>query len=111
MTSRRIANFAIEGTSALKSQATEKGRNGATIIEFPRKFSSCNDAMTARLDGSFRSRILTKFRAILAASEMYCSLKFEDFRGCQYHRFNRRGIAVLTTATAMIAVAAIIAGA
>lgn len=49
--------------------------------------------------------------AVLDTSEMYCSLRFEDAKGCAYHKFSSSDIALLSTLCMIISVASLIAGA
>ena len=41
--------------------------------------------------------------AILNSSEMYCSLRYEDFRGCPYNMFDSFGIGMLAVSCSLLA--------
>ena len=111
MKSEQNVSFSIDGTSALKVDHCPQRTQTATIIDFPgirQRTHSRRDRMPASTPiGVAKARM----RGILETSEMYCSLKFEDARGFQYNRFNAKGIAFLSSATALIAIVAIVAGA
>ena len=49
------------------------------------------------------------FVQLLESSEMYCSLRFEDIKGCPYNLFDARSIALLATSTAACAILSLIA--
>ena len=51
------------------------------------------------------------FASILFSSEMYCSLKFEDAKGCPYNAFDNRTIAVLASASIVLGIASLALGA
>ena len=53
----------------------------------------------------------TRLSEILSASEMYCSLKFEDVRGCPYGIFTSKGIAILSITSSLLAVISLFAAA
>ena len=44
------------------------------------------------------------------ASEMYCSLRYEDINGCPYDSFTPHGIAVLSSAMAFLSFISLLAG-
>ena len=52
----------------------------------------------------------TGFANLLASSEMYCSLRYEDVRGCPYNAFDHRAIAVLASASAALALVSLAIG-
>ena len=49
------------------------------------------------------------FVRLLESSEMYCSLRYEDVRGCPYHLFDARSIAMLATSCTACAIVSLIA--
>ena len=51
------------------------------------------------------------FTKFFDTSEMLCSLKFESFKGCPYNAFTPCGIAVLTSASSVMAITALIVAA
>ena len=65
----------------------------------------------ARAAGSARHGIARRARSILESSEMYCSLRYEDYKGVPYHMFTRGGIAVLSGAGSLLAILSIVVGA
>ena len=93
----------VNGTSALKVTDWENSAYGASVIPFP----ACRPTSLKRTSKSLKARM----QEILAASEMYCSLMLEDFRGCPYNVFTRKGISVLAISISALAIASIIAGA
>ena len=48
------------------------------------------------------------FSKMLDSSEMFCSLRFEDVKGCPYNTFTPRGIAVLSLASSIMALVSLI---
>ena len=50
------------------------------------------------------------FMSMIQASEMLCSLRFEDMRGCPYHSFTPRSIAMLSLTSTLMAAAALLVG-
>ena len=54
-----------------------------------------------------RTRNLSK---LLDSSEMFCSLKYEDVRGCPYNAFTPRGIAALSITSSFLAIVSLLAG-
>lgn len=56
------------------------------------------------------SKRVNNFKNLLESSEMVCSLKYEDARGCPYGSFTPRSIAVLSTAGAFLAIVSLLVG-
>ena len=54
-------------------------------------------------------RIADTVGKLCASSEMYCSLRFEDARGCPYNKFDAHGIAALSAANVLVAVVSLVA--
>ena len=54
-----------------------------------------------------QTRSLSK---LFDSSEMFCSLKYEDVKGCPYNTFTPRGIAALSVASSILAIIALFAG-
>lgn len=54
------------------------------------------------------SKFLSK---IIDSSEMACSLRFEDFKGCPYDTFTSEGIAALSLASSFLALLSLIVSA
>lgn len=50
------------------------------------------------------------FRNLIDSSEMICSLKYEDMRGCPYEAFGRHEIIAFSTICVVLAALALIAG-
>ena len=102
-------NFYIEGTAALQMEGRSASHGKASILPFPQDMRESRkggaDALEAIIAGINRRAL-----DILERSEMYCSLKLEDFRGCPYHLFTKHGIAMLSAATTAVAVASIALG-
>ena len=105
--------FATDGTAAL-APLTGSNRRGSKVVEVvaircggSRKASRGAHAAPAKAPAD---KVKAFFRNALDSSEMYCSLKFEDFRGCPYGIFTQRGIAVLSAASSCIAVLSIAFG-
>lgn len=111
MINSKVMRFDVEGTSALKSQAFPSPKADAAIIPFPNSVREGQDFNLARFLSPLVARTRRKALSVLEASEMYCSLRFEDFRGCAYGIFNRKGICALTLATSAMAVASLVFGA
>ena len=53
----------------------------------------------------------TGFAKIIDSSEMACSLRFEDVRGCPYNTFTPRGIAALSLTSSILAIVSLLMGA
>ena len=115
----RTIFFQTDGTSALKIEAPavaalklsaaagSAARRRATILPFPGAGLAAHGGVRKGAIPPLRralDALKVRVTGILAASEMYCSLKFEDFRGCAYHLFTRRGIAALSAAVGAIAI-------
>ena len=60
---------------------------------------------------SVRHGIVRRARSVLESSEMYCSLRYEDYKGVPYHMFTRGGIAALSGAGSLLAILSIVVGA
>ena len=103
--------YRIDGTAALEMQELPTCTTGATVIPFPTNRENASGQLFSERLAHISSIFHTKAAAILEGSEMFCSLKYEDFRGCAYGLFSRRNIAVLSSATSVIAVVSVIAGA
>ena len=117
MMSERAMGRYTDGTSALKPDFGRRRKKDPVIIAFPRQRARGTRAGSARAgesefqkpsmrQGGMRNRLV----AVLEASEMFCSLLFEDYRGCSYGIFTRKGIALASTAAAIIAMTAIFFG-
>ena len=111
MMSGRNSALRIEGTAALKAQACPAANAGSIIIPFPGILRNSPATGIGNSLESIASRIKERALGILEASEMYCSLRFEDYRGCQYGIFTKKGVAVLSLALSMVAVVSVILGA
>ena len=48
------------------------------------------------------------FTKMLESSEMYCSLKYEDARGCPYNLFSPCDIATLWTVSALLSLVSLL---
>lgn len=48
---------------------------------------------------------------LFKSSEMYCSLRYEDYRGCPYNKFTPRGIATLAVVCYAFAALSLVLGA
>ena len=109
MMDRQTVDYCVNGTSALKLQRLHEAGEKATIIAFPRHDNRKMHVEEA--PNSIATSIRSRISNLLASSEMYCSLKFEDFRGCGYGIFTQRGIAALSTGAAALAIISLITGA
>ncbi len=117
--SENTARFLTNGTSALDSSVSYR-RDIATIIQFPRR--ECRivrpfDARQTQLATSIKQHntvadsIRSHVKDVLEASEMYCSMKYEDVRGCAYRVFTRASIGTLVFSGSVIAAVALFFGA
>ena len=50
------------------------------------------------------------FSKLLDSSEMFCSLKYEDVKGCPYNAFTPRGIAALSITSSFLAIISLFIG-
>ena len=109
MIDERMACYYVNGTSALDLQRWHETGEKATIIPFPRREDrNPHIASSSKQEGA---TVKNRISNLLASSEMYCSLKLEDFRGCRYGIFTRQGIAALSTGTAVLAIISLVVGA
>ena len=115
MISKRTVDLYIDGTSALKPAIDVHEGHRATIIQFPGNRevrqrphldirSSASNA-SAEPNQSILKRL---FYSVFASSEMFCSLLFEDMRGCPYRLFSKRTIAATSVVVAVFAIACIV---
>ena len=110
---RNLNQFYVTGTSALKLYESKPAHaTTARIVKLPRiervdakRERTASHARTS--NGTSRSSRLKK---ILDASEMYCSLITEDFRGCSYNLFSKQNVQVLAAAGSAIAVISLFFG-
>ena len=107
----RIGGIYTNGTSALKLDNWHSPTGKGSIIAFPDNAVSGAFKQADSVIGTILATAKRKVRDILAASEMYCSLRFEDFMGCPYRIFSRKGIAVLSSSVAVLAIVSIVVGA
>lgn len=109
-----IETYATEGTAALDIRRTWTSLSSSDLEVVTggagRKAKHARGAHAAAPKG-FGERAASAFRDVLDSSEMYCSLKYEDFHGCPYGVFTRKGIAALSSASACVAVLSIAFGA
>lgn len=111
MLKARNGGFYIEGTSALKEEAWALPKGETTIIPFPAPACDKHVQRATQPTKSLASLAKQKALAILEASEMYCSLRLEDFRGCSYGIFTKGGVTMLSFAISAIAIVSVVAGA
>ncbi len=109
------ATFTVDGTAALKMDASSAAPKTAHIIAFPRIAETTTPAnrregLSTKVRRAFES-LHNAVRRVLESSEMYCSLKFEDFRGVAYGVFSKANIKTLTVLSSIVAVLAIAFGA
>ena len=103
--------FLLDGTAALRPKAADSLRAKPNVVVLPCKGSyerSCNQH---NMPIPFRKRLQSWVSSTLNASEMFCSLKFEDMRGVVYGLFSKKDIRILCFASFTIAALAIAFGA
>ena len=104
-------NFPFDGTAAMKPIG-KVGTANAKIIAFPTETGERsyreNDARGFK---ALRNRVFAWVRSCLLASEMFCSLKWEDARGVAYKLFSNANIGALAFASFVVAVLSIAYGA
>ena len=106
------AIFLVDGTAALDPGfASISQKRMATIIPFPERKSSSRGARCEGAAASAQPSIRKRVLDVLLASEMYCSLMFEDVRGCRYGKFTPTAISVLSASSAVVAALALFFGA
>ena len=110
MANTRIMNYRIDGTAALKASEIPIENHCATIVPFPSNNRVSDKGFWGISIAQLGNVLADKVSSVLEGSEMYCSLKYEDFHGCAYRLFSRKGIAVLSATTSIIAVVAIVVG-
>ncbi|HAM16580.1 MAG TPA: hypothetical protein DCP91_12140 [Eggerthellaceae bacterium] len=94
----------IAGTAALDLSYLAMRDQRPHIIAFPDSCLSENQGKSLHdCEAGARRGLAARFRDVLDSSEMYCSLKTEDFRGCAYQAFTSRGIAALASAISVVA--------
>ena len=103
--------FSIDGTSALKAQACPGANAASIILPFPGVLRDSPARGIGGMLDSVATRIRQRALEILESSEMYCSLRYEDYRGCRYGVFTKNGIAVLSLALSVVAVVSLVLGA
>ena len=111
---RAIETYAIEGTAAIDIHRGRTGLSasdlGIVAVRTGKKAVRGRGAHAAEPE-DLKARASRAFRNVLESSEMYCSLKYEDFRGCAYGVFTRRGVAALSAVSCCVATLSIVAGA
>ena len=109
---RNSSQYRVEGTSALQPAYVEPVQKVGHILPFPGN-SNINTETSVLItkSGSFAYTVKKCIQSALDASEMYCSLRFEDFKGVPYRVFTKRGVAALSVSSAALACIAIIVGA
>lgn len=112
MANRNFRSF-TNGTAALEMPRYVTQPDEATIIKFPGSRQNVAGAQPNRRDGGPKHATPKHsfLKSALESSEMYCSLKFESMRGCPYHLFTRKGVAVLSLGASAIAAVSLILGA
>jgi len=107
----RIMDCSVDGTVALKPVVAERTHT-ARIIEFPsRNAETAGHINTYDQNPSQLQAIRNRVTGVLYASEMYCSLVFEDARGVLYDMFSRNDVRILSVASCAVAVLSIAFGA
>ena len=110
---RNLKQFYVAGTSALKLYEYEPAQvSTARIVKLPcieRVDDPEGRASAPKKVADANSR-QQRLKSILDASEMYCSLKTEDFRGCRYNLFSKNNVQLLATAGSAIAIISLIFG-
>ena len=106
-------NFYVNGSLAVEIPQWVETREEAKIIVFPGSHQNNCARITLSRSGKQAkiAPVARKLSDILASSEMYCSLRFEDMHGCPYDVFTRAGIASLSAGAGIIAVVSLILGA
>ena len=118
---------AVNGTAALELAPDSREGNLAVIVEFPGTLRAGSlgghgePACGASAPHHARTRpnrivetgarLLRRIRGVLAASEMYCSLRFEDARGVAYGKLARPHVQALVSSGTAVAVLSIAFGA
>lgn len=110
---KRNINRYVDGTAAVQMPRFVETPDEAAIIEFPT--SRGNRAETRQPKQSRQNPRANRMRRagqrFLDSSEMYCSLRYEDFHGCPYNLFTPEGIALLSGASSIVACIALVLGA
>ena len=107
----RISTYCTEGSAALELGNVGAYPKHANILSFPGTARGIRKGALSETLCDLASAARAKVVDILESSEMYCSLKFEDYRGCAFNVFTRRGIAFLSASIFVIAAASIAFGA
>ena len=105
------ARIYTNGTAALEMREHPQLRREDGIIPFPLSREDGNAPLPGFGAAPLVQTLKSELDRILEGSEMYCSLKLEDFRGCPYGVFTKRGVAVLSSASALLAIISILTGA
>lgn len=105
---RQKANLFVNGTAALEMRQVENRFGPVRILLFPGQ----QPAQPRHSRESLRRPAQTRFRSrVLDASEMCCSLRYEDMGGCPYHVFTSWQIAAFSACSSAIAAIALLLGA
>ncbi len=106
------ANYYSDGSCALEMPARYDSPRDARFRAFagtePKR---SNEAKTMRPRRPVEAHEQSRLQSILDASEMFCSLKTEDSRGCRFNQFSYGQATFLAGASSLIAIVALILGA
>ena len=106
---RSEQKYRTNGTAALKPSYSTQSAHSTSFMAFAGKRPSSH-AVSTRLETKPQRRFSDVVVDILQRSEMVCSLLFEDVKGVPYRMLSRSDIATLTSASAALAVVAIVLG-
>lgn len=110
---RAIETYAIDGTAAIDIHRGRTGLSASGLrivaVRTGKKVNSGRGAHAAEPEG-LKARASRTIWSVLESSEMYCSLKYEDFRGCAYGVFTRKGIAAFSAFSGCVATLSLVLG-
>ena len=104
----------VDGTSALKLSGFELAVHEPNIIPFDSRAAKTAGPQRESDTGKHKSprrNAGDALRHVLDASEMYCSLRYEDARGCPYDLFTKHNIAALAAGSTVLGVISLVFGA
>ncbi len=96
--------YYTDGTSALKAPQPAFGNRPIKFTAFPGSLERPAEKLPQHANANRPHRFAASRFVwdVLYSSEMYCSLKLEDFKGCAYGVFTQKGIAALCVGAALI---------
>ena len=110
--SKLNANYYTNGTCALEMPARYKDPRNARFRAFAGAESHRRE--TKSIERSHRTQHVknqSRLQSVLEGSEMFCSLKTEDARGCRFDQFSYGQATFLAGASSVVAIVALLLGA